>query len=311
MNKSNNKIDKGLIHLGIAFDQNYLAPFYALITSIFENNQQRQIVIHAIITGVSEEEKLKITNYAANHNCKVIFYTIDEALTSRFVLTGKWTAAVYYRLFFPLLVSADVERLLYLDTDTLVINDLGELFNSDLGDYPVGAVYDNWVKTSPQLEIFVEGDYFNSGVLLIDVPKWNLQRISEKTIEFLNNFPEKIKFVDQDALNGILKDNWKKLDIRFNFMYSLIPEGISKKELDRLIKDKVVIHFTLQRPWFLLCKNRLRDLYFNFLQKSPGRYRKSVIDFEMNKMPALLKLRAVEFYNDSPGLQKLWRKFKR
>lgn len=295
------------IHLAIAFDQNYLSPFYALLMSILEYNQKNKITIHAIITGVSEKEQSEIKQFINQHHHDIAFYEIDQEMVSKFVLVNKWTPAVYYRLFFPFLIPKDVKRLLYLDTDALVVNDLSELYNLDLGQYPVGAVYDNYVKTAPQLGISEEGNYFNSGMLLMDIDKWKEQQISEKAIQFLSDHPEKIKFVDQDALNAVLINNWKKLDWKYNTMYSLIPEDIRKDQLKDFIKDKVFLHFTLQRPWNALCRNRYRALYHYFLLKSPAANKKKYIDFTNDKLIPFLKIRMLEFYFDNPVIQKMWR----
>jgi len=299
-----------IIHLGIAFDKNYLTPFFTLITSIFINNKSNQISIHAIVTGISEAEKATINGYVKQNNAIINYYSIDEKTVSQYVLTSTWTSAVYYRLYFPLLVPASVNRLLYLDTDTIVVNNLAQLYTSDLEHYPVGAVYDNWVKTAPQLGIKEEGNYFNSGVLLIDVKKWNAQRISDASFAFLSANPEKIKYVDQDALNAVLMNNWKKLNAKYNLMYSYISEDLSKEELNKFVADKVILHFTLQRPWYLLCKNRYRNLYFFYLHKSPVENAKRIVDFEWSKVPTLIKIRLNEFYYDSPGLQKFWKRLK-
>jgi len=299
-----------IIHLGIAFDKNYLTPFYTLLTSILLNNKGNQITIHAIVTGISDKEKEKIESYVKQNKANIFYYTIDEQTVKQFVVTSTWTSAVYYRLYFPLLVPDSVKRLLYIDTDTIVVNNLAELYTANLAHYPVGAIYDTWVKTAPHLGITEEGEYFNSGVLLIDVRQWKAQQISEKAFAFLNAYPEKIKFVDQDALNAVLINNWQKLASKYNLMYSSIPEGMNKKEMNNYIADKVIIHFTLQRPWYLLCKNRYRELYFYYQQKSPADQMPKIVDFEWRKVPDLLKIRLTEFYNDSPGLQNAWKRIK-
>jgi len=298
------------LNLAIAFDQNYIAPFYALLTSIFNNNKNNATHIHLIVTGLSDSEKKAISTYASAHDCSIHYYNIDTSKLSNFVLNNNWTAAVYYRLFFPLLVPESITRLLYLDTDTLVINNLQELFNQDLNGHPVGAVYDNYVKNAPQLGIFNEEEYLNSGVLLIDIAKWKQQKISEKAFQFLQEFPQKIKFVDQDALNYVLVDNWKKLDKKYNFMYSYIPEQSTSQTLQNYLEEVVVLHFTLQRPWHMLCRNRYRELYFLYLEKSPLKSTKKIADFKWNKLFLLFKIRIEEFYYDSQNFQRLWRSIK-
>jgi len=299
------------MNLAIAFDKNYLTPFYALITSIFVNNSKVPFVFHFIVrSDVTESEKKKISNYVEQNDSKCRFYEVDENLISQFVVLGKWTSSVYYKMFFPLIVPNTIDKMLYLDTDMLVIGHLKPLFEIDLLDKPLGAVYDNYVKVQPSLGIIEEGNYFNSGMLLYNLPIWNDLRISERAISFLTEFPEKIKFVDQCALNGVLLGNWFHISEKYNLLYSYIPQAISKNELNEFIKDKVVIHFTLQRPWNFICKNRLRDLYKYYLKLSPAKKSPVIIDFAISKLPAYTQLRLKEIYFDQLLIQKIWRKFK-
>jgi lipopolysaccharide biosynthesis glycosyltransferase len=236
---------------------------------------------------------------------------VDKNLVEKFVLRDQWTSAAYYRLFFSSLLPVNIERLLYLDCDTLVINPLTELFQLPLDGHPVGAVYDNYVKTQPAIGIFEEGEYFNSGVLLMDLAKWRQQAISEKTFAYLTSYPDRIRYVDQCALNAVLKRNWRKLDFRFNLMYSALPEPLDQLQMKKYLKEVTIIHFTLQRPWQMLCRNRLRFLYFHYLPHSGSRFFfwNYYSDFKMRKIPEWLRIRAIEFYFDTPFIQRIWRSF--
>lgn len=301
--------DPGCIHIGIGFDKNYLNQFYALMTSLIENHSGGQLEIHAITEGISAAEKNEISLVIGKSGNTISFYEVDPSLVRQFVLSSQWTSVVYYRLFFPGLIPKSIKRLIYLDCDTLVINSLLPLYSTNLDNYPIGAVYDNYVKTQPYLDIVNEGEYFNSGVLVIDIEKWNEQEISEKAFRYLAEYPEKILFVDQCALNAVLRNNWKKLNSRFNLMYSVLPEGAGKNELSELLDDGVIVHFTLQRPWNMLCTNRLRQLYFYYLRRSGVKTSgwRGYSDFEIAKLPRWLKIRLREFYFDSPFVQKIWR----
>jgi len=297
-------------NIAIAFDQNYLNQFHALLTSILLNNKKNNIYFHLIAVGLTKEEFDAIDRVIQNYHCSVFFYDIDLAKTNGLVMAGEWTNAVYFRLFFPLIIPATIERLLYLDTDTIVLNDLSEFFDLDLENYPVGAVYDNYVKTQPLIGLEKEGEYFNSGVLLVDTQKWREQKISERTFDYIKQFPERIRFVDQCGLNAVLKDNWKKLENRFNLLYTYVPQETGIVELKNFLMDKVIVHFTLHRPWTMLCKSRLRYLYFYYLKRS-GRKSKTYSDFRINKIPAFIKLRMIEMYFDIPFMRSVWKTLKR
>jgi lipopolysaccharide biosynthesis glycosyltransferase len=297
------------MHLAVAFDQNYTRHFYALAASIFDNNRANRIVFHCIFTGLSDRQKENIRKYLERNNSEVRYYEVDEAFVSRFVLTSNWTPAAYYRLFFPALVGQDVGKLLYLDTDTIVVDDLAPLFCCDLEGYPVGAVEDNLVKTAPQLGILEEGNYFNSGMMLMNIPVWKEQRVSEQVFEYISKYPERINYVDQCGLNAVLINRWKKLDWRFNVIHSRIPEAMTKRQRNEFLKNKVIFHFTRDRPWNMLCRNPYRDLYHKYLLQSPFQG-KVYEDYSIMKTPQFLKIKATEMYFELPLVQRIWRRIK-
>jgi lipopolysaccharide biosynthesis glycosyltransferase len=294
-----------MINIGIAFDQNYFNQFGALSSSIFSSKKiDDKIHFHIITPDLTEEQKKKLTEYIYENNCLITFYTIDFELTKQFVTKGEWTAAVYYRLFFPILLKNECNRILYLDSDTIVIKSLEPFYTINLHGKPVAAVYDNYVKTQPLIGIEEEGKYFNSGVLLIDIKKWNEQCISEKAFAYLEKHPENIKFVDQCALNAVLKDNWLPLEINYNLLYSYIPWELPKKRHKEYLNNKVIIHYTLQRPWNMLCRNPLRYLYHQHLSQFPLKKQESkYVDFKYKNLTKYIKINLFEFYSGSTILK--------
>ena len=301
-----------ILNIAISFDQNYLNQFYVLLESLFCNNKNQLIDFHLIIKDdISVREIKKIESYINSKNCNFCRYYVDENLIAKFVIKDTWPPSVYYKIFFPILVPSHIEKLLYLDTDTIIINSLSTVFNIELGNYPLAAVYDNYVKNQPLIGIEEDGKYFNSGVLLFNLVSWRQQNISEKAINYLKFEPQNILFVDQCALNAVLIDNWMALESRYNLIYSYIPQDISRQELKKFINNKVIIHFTLQRPWNFLCKNRLRVLYKKYFKISTNTKGSYCVDFSIQKIPYWIKLRIKEIYIDIWILKIFWRSIKK
>jgi len=299
-----------MIHLALAFDENYQNPFLACATSILKNHKQTEVEFHLIATGVSLLRKKQIEDWLKKEGFNANFYDLTDSRINQLITCSTWTQAVYYRLYFPFLVDPTIERLLYLDSDTLILKNLTEFYTIDLQGYPVAAVYDNYVKTQPLIGIDSEGEYFNSGVLLMDLKKWRDQKISERTIEYLLNNPQNIRFVDQCGLNHTLKRNWLKLTSGFNLLYSYLPQTGSITEFSKIESNTTVIHFTLQRPWFMLCENRFRNLYKQNLEAGSLKNGPTVIDFSLDKIGTWMRIRIKEFYFDNALLQELWRMIK-
>ncbi|GEO03934.1 LPS 1,2-glucosyltransferase [Adhaeribacter aerolatus] len=292
------------IHIALAFDQNFIVPFYVLITSIFHNNKKNNIVLHAIAAGVDNREREKITRFVQENQSQIYFYELDKANVDALVLPDNvhFSAATYYRLFFPSLVPADIKKLLYIDTDTVVVGDLAELYRVNVDSVPAAAALDAKISLRPDLGISTKGHYFNAGVMLINTELWKSQHILEKALQFLNDFPEKIEWADQDALNALLQNNIVQVSNRFNITFYDIPKYLTRQEFDAFIKDKVIIHYTTQnKPWMMTCTNRLRYIYHYYLKLSPFATQQKYIDFKINKSYFLkyLKVRLKEFLIDN------------
>ena len=305
------------LHLALAFDDKYVVPFYVLISSIFMNNKDKKIVIHVIVSGVTNEEKEGIVAYAARSNSEIIFYDIDIEYVGRLVLPDNednyLTGAIYYRLFFPFLVPAEVERLLYIDVDTLVVGGLAELFNVNLNGKPVGAVIDTDMPARIDLGIASVEDYFNSGVLLIDIEKWKAQKITEQAFKIINEEPERIKgYPDQDALNMALRDNWYKLEHKYNLMRLYVPNEVPKRQFANFLKDQKIIHYNGKKPWFSDCEHRLRHVYQQYARLSPRPEASHITKVQLpkEKRDKLRRSRTIEFYFDHPELVAVWRRLK-
>ena len=148
----------------------------------------------------------------------------------------------------------EISKVLYLDADILVLDDLGTLCETDLGDAVMGEVVDERVTTHIKMGNTSLGglplpcvqDYFNAGVLLIDLAKWRTERISQKAIEYLELYPHSA-FSDQDALNFACDGRWKRVDPRWNYYQIDLKKSISD------LSDKQrpgIIHFQgWSKPW--------------------------------------------------------------
>lgn len=273
------------IHLAFAFDENYVTPFYVLLTSIFANHEGCNFAIHAIAPDVKPATKKEISMFAQQHKSEMFYYEVNEADLKGLVIPEKtwFTIAAYYRLFFAQLLPITIDKFLYIDTDTVVVASLVELYNTNLGSKPLGAAQEVLRKSREDLGISDINNHFNSGVLLINAPEWRAQKITERAIQFVLDFPEAIQCVDQDALNAILINNWYKLDKKYNVLFQDVPIDLPAKGYNEFLKDKVIIHYTLgtHKPWRSLCANKFRYLYHEYKKQSPRALEKKYTDFQV------------------------------
>lgn len=262
---------KQIIPIVFAVDDNY-APFLSVaIRSILENADNKTFFkFYVLNTGISKtsENKLKIYNTACSSIEFVCVAERMEELGANIHLRDYFTQAIYYRIFIPDLFP-QYDKILYLDSDLVLNENVATLFNVDLEDNILGAVPEEVVSL---VEVFSEYSekvigvpkekYFNSGLLLINAKEYRKERIEEKFI----NMMKRIKYVvapDQDYLNSLCYGKVKILDTGWN------KTPIKVENFDE--KNLKIIHYKLwYKPW--LYSNILYQEYFWKYAKSTNFY---------------------------------------
>jgi lipopolysaccharide biosynthesis glycosyltransferase len=151
---------------------------------------------------------------------------------------------------------------------------LRNLWLTDIEKFPLAAcTFENLSAVSRvdinnavnRLGLF-SGKYFNTGVMLINVELWRQENILVKTIEFIKHNPNLILYPDQDGLNKVIDGNLKVLDDRWNSVIAM------DSEIPVLLQNAAIIHFTGSlKPWHK-CSDPRREIYWNYLKKSPWSY---------------------------------------
>lgn len=253
-----------------AADNNY-APFLGVsMYSLFKNNTDiTAIHVYAILDNVSEDNKEKLRYVATQFGRKLTIIDAQEfnkKLDELKIPKYRGTHSANYRLFFNLFVDKDAEKILYIDSDTIVCGSLKELVSIDMNHYCVGMVLDELGNPYKRLIGFDESDpYYNSGTLLIDVHNWHENNIGESMLNHIQNVRSQYCNPDQDLLNVCLKGKIKLLPPEYNFQpfhraYSDKIYGkvygfenyYTKEQLENARKNPVILHayrFLGEFPW--------------------------------------------------------------
>lgn len=172
-------------------------------------------------------EPLPAHDLIEQHDVRVLQIDLDPAKLKVYT-DARIPFAAYLRIFGPVILQADYRRLLYLDCDIFYQRgDLSRLLTMDMKGRAVGAVLDlpqmrkPWRTTRDFRRMGLPmSRYFNSGMLLIDVPTWNAERITDRCLEVALNYGERLAQHDQSALNVVLKGEWLELNPVWNYIYS-------------------------------------------------------------------------------------------
>ena len=183
----------------------------------------------------------------------------------RFDLTlagkGRFSRAVFRRLFLDDILPAHFERIVTIDSDMLIVRPgLKRLESFDLGDKPLAAAYDmiflmdfkgdalarQFQRSRRSLGLALGTPYFNAGLMAIDRAAWRAERLTERVTHALRDDPKRYPFMEQDALNAELKGNFAALSPRFNFMGDFFLLDLERR------LEPIVLHFVnAPKPWEL------------------------------------------------------------
>ncbi len=272
-------------------DDHYAAVTGVSLCSLLENNRGAEnIHIYLINDRVSEENQEKFRMLARQYGRTIDFLDMRR-ITARLEAIGapKWCGsyAAYGRLFALGLIGEELDRLLYLDSDTIVTSDLGALYNMNL-EGNVCAMAQDALCYALYKHIGHHRDepYYNSGVILFDAATWKRQGCEAAIFPFITAQGGQLNFPDQDTLNSVLKGKIKRLDVKYNFFVQFLTLGIdenyyvysldkkpyyySREEMAQAGRSAVIYHYsTEEKPWLKDARCALAELWDKYLQLSP------------------------------------------
>ena len=250
------------MNLLFCFDQNYQQHFGVAITSVLLNNLSSHFDVHIITNFMEEKLKQKLDTLSKNYKCSFHFYIINNLeKINKLKIYDHVSNATYYRLIMAEILPKHIDKILYLDSDVVVISPLEELYNIDLENYFIAA--------SGFSGTLVKSKGFNSGVMVVNLEKWRNEQISTKVIDFATQNRNKLPYHDQSALNRVIKQNYLIIDRKWNFQVDLSPRKIQKPDDNIALKNARIIHYIgSSKPWYFWISDQRKNIYELYLKKS-------------------------------------------
>jgi lipopolysaccharide biosynthesis glycosyltransferase len=199
----------------------------------------------------STRERIRSCLTRARRDAEITFVSPDLGRLTSYNHHG-YTHATFLRLLIPEVVPDKYRLVLYLDSDIIVLDDIAKLFSlRDEGKTFWAAPDDGLASYSytPNPSVFSvvpnDVEYFNSGVMLIDLARWKARRLSERAFSLLDGSSEQLLCPEQDALNVVGFTERSVLPRRWNFQVRG-PEALSTLEDP---SPPGIVHFTGPKPW--------------------------------------------------------------
>lgn len=244
---------KEIIPVFFTIDDAY-APFLAVaLHSAIENssaeNHYKAIILHE---NVSLENRRRIESLAKDH-FEIEFIPMQsglESITDRMsnrLRCDYFTLTIYFRLFIPAMFP-EYDKAIYIDSDVVVPADLAELYSIDLGDNYIAACPDFSIADVPPLVRYTveavgmgEGEYINSGVLLMNLKVLREKNFDKQFLKLLNTYHLDCIAPDQDYLNAMCRGRILYLDACWDTM---------PNPAQPILDNPKLIHYNLfSKPW--------------------------------------------------------------
>jgi len=250
------------VNVCLACDNNYAKYAGVVIASILHNaNIDTLLSFFVLDGGISEQHKQEILTLKSIKDCEINFVLINENDFEDYkkVKThGYITLATYYRLKLPSLLPS-VDRVIYLDCDTVVNADLSELFNVEMPTECFAGAHDIDKKT-----VKVNPTYVNAGVLVMDLKNMRAQNLEEVFLSWTRENIDTIKCGDQTIINEVCKGNIKVVDDTWNLQTSDFMNRSS------YLKSPNIIHYVAKnKPWNKVSLCYFKNNYIKYLQLTP------------------------------------------
>ncbi len=242
--------DKKIVPIFYACDDAFVKFTIISIRSMLENaSPDRFYRFHILITDVSERSR-RVAKELERENAEIIFEDVTSYLTAiekKLPLRDYYSKTTYYRLFIADMFP-QYDKAIYIDSDTVVLGDISELYDTDLKDNYVGAVTERVMTDVDVYGRYVEQvlgidryAYFNAGLLLLNCKQFRNNDLLKKFGDLLSVYNFAVT-QDEDYLNLMCKDRVLHLDRKWN------TEILPQFEIDPT-KVAIFHYIMVSKPW--------------------------------------------------------------
>jgi lipopolysaccharide biosynthesis glycosyltransferase len=269
-----------VLHVSCAADARYVPHTAAMLHSVLSEAGFAEVRVHFLRgAGVTAEHARALTEMVSAHGSTISFLDVPDDKVAGLPTMDEIGAPMWYRFFLTELLP-DIERVLYLDADTIVLDSVRPLWETDLDGCHVAAVTNVFQEDHIPLPARLglePRDYFNSGVLLMNLDLMRRDGSTAALCEYARANSERLVWPDQDVLNAVLGPTRRRLAPRWNCMTSVLrfpwaAYVFGADELEEARRRPAIRHFegpSVNKPWHVLCDGDRREAYFRHRRQTP------------------------------------------
>ena len=276
-------------------DNNYAWLMGISMISLFENNKHiEKLDVYFFCENVTDENKKIIADIADRYHRKIVIADMPDIDVPQNLITDRWPKCVFVRLFADQILPKELDRVLYLDCDTIVEGSITPLEQIDMQGKMFYGVKDCLSGTNKEnIGLKKEDVYINTGVLMINLQELRANDMNSAIESYVNAYKNLINYPDQDTLNGAFNDKIGILEPQYGVMtlnaahaYSEVmmlrhPSNFyTEKQMNAAVEHPVIIHYTTNmrevRPWFKNSNHPYVAYFRKYMAISPWKDRELV-----------------------------------
>ncbi len=246
----------GRIDIAFCVNDSYAEYIGVTILSICETQKSGEVVVHVLSDYLSGRRRRELEEIVRPYDhVRLLFYIVDDSALRG--LKDTWSIYTWYRVLLPGLLPADVHRVLYLDTDTLVTGDLSDLFTIDMTGRAIACSIDIMSFDSEAFErcgFPKEKIYVCAGVMMMNLDVWRAAGLSEKIIRYGRENDARIRFPDQDTINILCQDSKIVLPMKYGIQEAFfrredLYSSPWRRQMLECVDDPRIVHYAGFAPW--------------------------------------------------------------
>ena len=279
-----------------ASDDNYAWLMGISMISLFENNKEsKEVNVFLFGDNLSKENEEILAGIAEKYGRGFMHIDVEKVKIPDYIMSERYPKSTFSRLFAYSLLPREIEKLIYLDCDTIVMGSLEEMFAMDVEGKAFLATRDCMGRAYKRKIGLKDSDtYINAGVMLMNMKRLREIPIAERMVAFVEKYAEAMTYADQEIVNGIFQGDFGILPVEYDMQTQFVQypyEEIvkirhphhfySKEEIEYGKQYPKIYHYTTcmldVRPWFANSEIDNAWVFDKYMQMSPWKDKKRTI----------------------------------
>lgn len=255
----------------VTLDSNYVGPLTVMLKSLMITNPENEFDLYVAHSSLTEEDFTRIKNSTDETRVKVHPVTVSAGILENAPVLKRITKETYYRLLMMDYLPENVDRVLYIDPDTVFLRDISPLYNIDFRGRTIAAAshVKYFIEDMNRIRFRNPKDsrYFNAGVMMVNLQKMRRTVTSQMIFDYVKKNKRWLFLADQDVLNGIFGKDMIPID---ECIYNLDEKTViynrrRVKGIKWVEENAVIVHYNGKyKPWKEGYRGILAPLWFSF-----------------------------------------------